>query len=582
MAYGRVRKYLKRAFCVVLIFLYWAAVPAQPLWAALVRTGPAPVAAAPRLGPVFLPISPARPSSNLGDMPLGGRLLLVPSPSFTPRMKAAAEFLPAVLPELGGGEAWISRSEPLSAPSPAAAEPLVMDGWERVIPAEHRFPGMERFADFYKGFVLDLDRQFDGTYRSDRAAFIRDVQQNRFFAKSDGLGELETKLVDGQVGVRFVPQDRDASPLVTLWFNVPLAVNAGLPRMQVNRPAADPRSLDVPLGDKFLEVYRSRLLIDRKIDFSRLRRFGTWAHPHRSVLIVDQANGRIVSSSLSPALKRVDWRWFKHWARATLQQFHYGDLVRGVVSASVQFGLGCLFTLVALSLAPIGAAFTWGPALVSGIFALVFAVFTDSYVTFVQRGENRSWESFKRLVISALLLAYPISLMQAHFDWGAILSLKTTVLVWLVGFGDRYLSTVMNVIPRLHQKYFMKPWFFPVVVDTPGRDLAAGLTGMPGIRGSTIMGVTLTREVLAIMRFAVKFMGLFLDPILMGLTCGLPVATLLLWASGLPFELLNYRSVVKLAHDNPRAEQDLAQMREHYHRMLPAWLRRLWGRWRQR
>jgi hypothetical protein len=150
------------------------------------------------------------------------------------------------------------------------------------------------------------------------------------------------------------------------------------------------------------------------------------------------------------------------------------------------------------------------------------------------------------------------------------------VLVWLVGFGDRYLSTVMNVVPKIHQKYFMKPWWFPVRMKVPTGAAVARLTGNPQ-HDATIKGVTVTREALAIPRFAVKFLGLFLDPIFMRYTHGVPVATLLLWASGIPFEIYNYRAVKKMALDNPAVQEDFNALEKRYQsfrRFVPSFLKK--------
>lgn len=418
------------------------------------------------------------------------------------------------------------------------------------------------FFDFYSHFVRDLDLKFNSSdYKSDRAAFVRDVEQSRFHADNPGLGEIEAKLIDGQVAIRFAV--KGPHPLIAVIANPSLAVDQGLASLRVDGSILKKggNSLDPVLGSKRLSTYRSRLLINRKIHPLGLLK-GSFGKPYRAVLMIDAASNK---SFLSPALgdkKAVpsfvhrSLRWWTHWIKGTLEPVHYGDVFRGTVSASIQFGLAYVMAAVAAHFNPSANAFTLGPAVASGIFAFLIAVFSDSYAAFVQRGENRSWESTKRMMVSALLF-YPLAVMQAHGDWHVILTWQTNMMVWLVGFGDRYLSTVMNVVPKIHQKYFMKPWFFPVRMAVPFRGLVGKIFRSAAIQAATVKGVTMTRETLAIARFIVKFPGLFLDPFLMRYTHGVPVATLLLWGLALPFWILNYRAVKKLAQKNPRIQEDL-------------------------
>jgi hypothetical protein len=266
--------------------------------------------------------------------------------------------------------------------------------------------------------------------------------------------------------------------------------------------------------------------------------------------MIDAANDKAFFSpalgdkKTNPSFVRRSFRWWKHWIKGTLEPVHYGDVFRGTLSASIQFGLAYGMAALAAHFNPSANAFTLSPAIASGVFALLIAVFSDSYAAFVQRGENRSWESTKRMMVSALLF-YPLAMMQAHGDWHVIFTWQTNMMVWMVGFGDRYLSTVMNVVPKIHQKYFMKPWFFPVRMKVPFRSLVGKILHSGAIQTATVKGVTMTRETLAIARFIVKFPGLFLDPFLMRYTHGIPVATLLLWGLALPFWILNYRAVKK-------------------------------------
>ncbi len=422
------------------------------------------------------------------------------------------------------------------------------------------------FFDFYSHFVQDLDLKFNSSeYKSDRASFIRDVEQSRFHSAKPGVGEIEAKLIDGQVAIRFAV--KGSHPLIAVVSNPSLAVDEGLAHIQVDGSEASKKTGNSPdpmLGSKRLNTYRSRLLINRKIHPWGLLK-GSFGEPYRAVLMIDAASNK---SFLSPALGDQNavpsffhrsLRWWKHWIKGTLEPVHYGDVFRGTVSASIQFGLAYGMAALAAHFNPNADTFTLGPAVASGVFALLIAVFSDSYAAFVQRGENRSWESTKRMMISALLF-YPLAVMQAHGDWHMIFTWQTNMMVWLVGFGDRYLSTVMNVVPKIHQKYFMKPWFFPVRMNVPFRSLVGKILHSGAIAAATVKGVTMTRETLAIARFIVKFPGLFLDPFLMRYTHGVPVATLLLWGLALPFWILNYRAVRKLAQENPRIQEDLAAL----------------------
>ncbi len=420
------------------------------------------------------------------------------------------------------------------------------------------------FFDFYSNFVQDFDLKFNSPeYKSDRTSFIRDVEQSRFHASRPGVGEIEAKLIDGQVAIRFAV--KGARPLIAVISNPSLAVDQGSAHLQVDGIAASKKAgnlLDPALGSKRLDTYRSRLLINRKIHPLGLLSKASFGEPYRTVLMIDADKG---AALLSPALgdKKTNssfvyrnLRWWKHWIKGTLEPVHYGDVFRGTVSASIQFGLAYGMAALAAHFNPSANAFTLGPAIASGVFALLIAVFSDSYAAFVQRGENRSWESTKRMMVSALLF-YPLAMMQAHGDWHVIFTWQTNIILWMVGFGDRYLSTVMNVVPKIHQKYFMKPWFFSVRMEVPFRSLVGKILHSGAIQTATVKGVTMTRETLAIARFIVKFPGLFLDPFLMRYTHGIPVATLLLWGLALPFWVLNYRVVKKLAKDNPRIQEDL-------------------------
>ncbi len=355
--------------------------------------------------------------------------------------------------------------------------------------------------------------------------------------------------------------------MIAVIANIPLAVNTGLAPLQVksqdSQKLLSPQ-IDPPLGSKKLDTYRSRLLINRKVHLSRVLTEGSMGDPHRAILIIDHLNGNIL---VSPALGKVNRRWFKHWFKGTIEPFHYGDLFRGVLSSSIQFGLAYSMAVIAAHLNPSADAFTWAPAIAAGLFSLILATMSDSYYAFVQRGDNRNWEMIKRLLVS-VALSYPIFIMQAHGDWSVIFTLKTNIIVWLVGFGDRYLSTVTSVVPKIHQKYFMKPWFFPVRMKVPYRDLAAKLTGNVDLKNSTTKGVLMTREALAIPRFAVRFLGLFLDPATMAYTHGVPVATMLLWSLGLPVEVFNYYAIKKLAEENPRIQEEFAPLKARRDRWM--------------
>ena len=417
------------------------------------------------------------------------------------------------------------------------------------------------FFDFYSQFVQELDSKFHSPeYQSDRALFIRDVEQSRFHASKPGVGEIEAKLIEGQVSIRFAVKGRH--PLIAVIANPDLSANAGLPLIQVESSPKKTRNfLDEPLASKRLNTYRSRLLINRKVHPLGLLK-GSFGEPYRAVLMIDAASSKALFSpalgdkKTNPSFVRRSLRWWKHWIKGTLEPVHYGDVFRGALSASIQFGLAYGMAALAAHFNPSVNAFTWGPAIASGLFALMLAVFSDSYAAFVQRGDNRSWESTKRMMVSALLF-YPLAVMQAHGNWHVIFTWQTNVMVWLVGFGDRYLSTVMNVVPKIHQKYFMKPWFFPVRMEVPLRGLIGKIFHSSAIAASTVKGVTMTRETLSIARFIVKFPGLFLDPFLLRYTHGIPVVTLLLWGLALPFWILNYHALKKLAKDNSRIQEDL-------------------------
>ena len=417
------------------------------------------------------------------------------------------------------------------------------------------------FFDLYSQFVQDLDSKFNSPeYQSNRALFIRDVEQSRFHASKPGVGEIEAKLIEGQVSIRFAVKGRH--PLIAVIANPDLSANAGLPPIQVEGSLKKTgNSPDQPLASKRLSTYRSRLLINRKVHPLGLLK-GSFGEPYRAVLMIDAASLKALFSSAlgdkktNPSLVRRSFRWWKHWIKGTLEPVHYGDVFRGALSSSIQFGLAYGMAALTAHFNPSVNAFTWGPAIASGLFALMLAVFSDSYAAFVQRGDNRSWESTKRMMVSALLF-YPLAVMQAHGDWHVIFTWQTNIMVWLVGFGDRYLSTVMNVVPKIHQKYFMKPWFFPVRMAVPLRGLIGKIFHSSAIASATVKGVTMTRETLAIARFIVKFPGLFLDPFLLRYTHGIPVVTLLLWGLALPFWILNYHALKKLAKDNSRIQEDL-------------------------
>jgi hypothetical protein len=423
------------------------------------------------------------------------------------------------------------------------------------------------FVDFYSAFLKEIDAQFASPqYKSDRTLFLRDVEQSRFHSARTGIGELEAKLIDGHVCVRFASL-KGTKPLIAVVSNIPLAINAGLLPLQI-QPLNSWRShgvqVDPQLGSKKLDTYRSRLLINRKVHFSRLLTEGSMGDPHRAVLIIGHLSGEVL---ISPALKKLNGRWLKHWVKGTIEPFHYGDLFRGVLSSSIQFGLACLMAAIVARVNPNADSFTWGPAIAVGVFSLTLATMSDSYYTFVQRGDNRIWETIKRLGIGAAL-SYPISIMQAHGDWMTIFTLKTNLVVWLVSFGDRYLSTVTSVVPKIHQKYFMKPWFFPVRMKVPLRDFAAKLTGDANLKNSTTKGVLMTREALAIPRFVIRFLGLFLDPMTMAYTHGVPTATLFLWILVLPTEIFNYYAIKKLAMKNPIIKEEFNAMKARQERWI--------------
>ena len=579
---------MKRFASAILCLVYLSSFPSQPLWAQNFREGPAgekfQVQEVPLIAPLAGEIGVGFSESALSENPdhfnqessfqipaaplpeKAEKILAVnPSTDSPKKVSPASPEIPILNSSAHSFPAAATNNLESSVLSHAAAIHFAIvraSGQDSIEDARQK----SDFVDFYQGFVKSLDSKFSSPeYNSSRALFLRNVEQGRFHAVRPGVGEIETKLIAGHVCLRFA--SKGAKPLTVVVANVPLVVNEGLAPLKVETESSSSErelNLDLALRSPKLDTYRSRLLISRKIILSKILTSRSLGNPHRAVLVINDLTG---AALLSPALEHVNGRWWRHWIKGTLEPFHYGDVFRGILSSSIQFTLAYGMALLARHIQPAADSFTWGPAVASGLFALMIATFSDSYAAFVQRGDNRIWESAKRLMIAAFL-SYPICIMQAHGDWRVIFTLQTNVLVWLVGLGDRYLSTAMNVVPKIHQKYYMKPWFFPVRMKTPLRDAAANFFHNPNLKNSTIKGVTMTREALAISRFAIKFPGLFLDPLIMRYTHGVPVATILLWTLGLPFEIFNYHAVKKLALENPRIQEEFLALKAHRERLV--------------
>ena len=183
---------------------------------------------------------------------------------------------------------------------------------------------------------------------------------------------------------------------------------------------------------------------------------------------------------------------------------------RSAATTVVRFPLALAVSLTELKLHPAAHPVFWSPIFASIAYGFVLSTMADSYLGILQRGENKTWEAVKRLA-TVVLLNYAIYALKSGGDWHVLIAAKTTFSVWVLGLAGRYLAAVLNQIPKIQEKYYLKPLLFPVRFPTPFRRLAARLLGDRSKMRSQTKGVTMIREISANLCFVLTFPCLIMD-----------------------------------------------------------------------
>lgn len=459
---------------------------------------------------------------------------------------------------------------------------------------------IETFPERYSKFVARLNEAFRDKARYEtRRDFTRAIERNRFqdpepgLPREPGLGRFEAKIFNNRVVVRFVTGEDTLHPK-SIFINPDhgIEANEGIKQFSIEPPkdgATNTSAIDPEISDRQLDIYRSRHMMNRDLH-GPLKIVGTFVYritqgeyanlfrnlvgePYKGLYYVRLTEEGVTEKSWTPPVESFfSKRYWDHRKKGTIEKLRYGNYVLGAAAGGIELITGMTFVVAAHLYDPAKFALDFISPAIWTAYSFLLATNADAYNRTVELGNNRFWQAAKRLQISAIpsylclfLTNMAYKGMPLHDALASLTSLQSTFLVLAVGFGDRYLSTVMNVGPKIIQRFFLKPWWFPERVKTPGREFVADLLGKPEIKHDTIKGVLLTREVLAKIRFPFKFGALFIDANLMqhttihinGVDLPVPVASLLLWVVGIPFEVFNYFYVKKVAKEEPAVIEEL-------------------------
>lgn len=411
------------------------------------------------------------------------------------------------------------------------------------------------FIEFVNRFTRFLEQKFVLEYHSDRARFIKAVEQNvdtEFNLEDSVMGTLEARIVaslsgekqiiykhkplqNGGIRLSFPERlwrrgEKPAKAMTTFLLNIPLTMN--------NR--------SIEMNSPHLGRYISRQIIEVK----------------RDVTVLDLSGGNLVRAKyfelvpvlespapvLGPSFPRLNPDYVYHWKRATLQVPELGDVTFGVATAVGTF----LLTMI------INHSFKgeYGvpQALVNCANSLILATFSAFYENVTRSDENTFAEVAKKTVIKAVLLGYPLGLVVAYLphkgtDIFSILNHETLnainsgdvlklialsaphLYIWILGLGDNFTSRNMNQWVRMREQTgransYTWDILYPIYL----------LTGNSKLLDRVIWkGPNIEREMGAYIRFIPRTVGYLFD----GVTGGVPIGTVALWALNIPSTIWN-------------------------------------------
>lgn len=379
-----------------------------------------------------------------------------------------------------------------------------------------------------------------------RTQFLRLVEENFFQAEVLGLGNFETKLIDGQVVIKFVPKAGyfetstnddgeavkkfvadDSIRMAALFYNVDCRVNKPVPLIQ-----DDSAHLDRYLAKLALNADRTVL----SFDMSR----GEEVTPENSKIVRKQ-------SFLTHPIQATQL-----WIKATIQKPKPGNFSLAAMSAPVQLllAVGAIHLAHEVHAKPVDyysayAAFT---------FAAVLCTFSDIYNNIVERGKGiLTGENTRRFVIGLFLT---VPLWGHEHGWNSFDA--TQLSSWMpggayftlmfLGWTDRWASVTWNQIFKdMHDKYRLDPWFgIAKRVPMPFRAPLSYIFNDPKIKDATMKGTQIEREGMAVARFIPKILAITVAPIAGNVA-------LAVWALG--GELATHLAADHYAQKKPQMEE---------------------------